>query len=77
MEKASNPNWDHENDSHKIRQNSNVSVLHSDIEKYSSRLTSDCYRVDETYVNLIIIGEEQLRRILRDYLGCYHNSHPH
>jgi putative transposase len=27
--------------------------------------------------HLIIIGEDQLRRILRDYLNYYHNSRPH
>jgi putative transposase len=27
--------------------------------------------------HLIIIGEDQLRRILRDYLDYYHNSRPH
>ena len=42
---------------------------------YAERVIGSIRR--ECLDHLIIIGEDQLRRILRDYLGYYHNSRPH
>ena len=42
---------------------------------YAERVIGSIRR--ECLDHLIIIGEDQLRRILRDYLDYYHNSRPH
>jgi hypothetical protein len=41
---------------------------------YAERVIGSIRR--ECLDHLIIIGEDQLRRILRDYLDYYHNSRP-
>jgi hypothetical protein len=42
---------------------------------YAERVIGSIRR--ECLDHLIIIGEDQLRRILRDYLNYHHNSRPH
>jgi transposase InsO family protein len=42
---------------------------------YAERVIGSIRR--ECLDNLIIIGEDHLRRTLRDYLNYYHNSRPH
>ena len=42
---------------------------------YAERVIGSIRR--ECLDDLIITGEDHLRRILRDYIACYHNSRPH